>query len=56
MFFLSPIDIKVCQPRGPLTNLNDKGMGVGGPTELHILYRKKSQLQNLSNLKNHYYL
>ena len=27
-----------------------------GPTEVHILYPKKSQLQNLSTQKNHYFL
>ena len=42
---------------GPLTNFNDWGGGEregGGPTEVHILYPKKSQLQNLSTQKNHY--
>ena len=35
----------------PLTNFNDGG----DPTELHILYPKRSaQLQNLSTHKNHY--
>ena len=28
---------------------------MGGPTEVHILYKKKSQLQNLSTQKNHYF-
>ena len=32
------------------------GGGGGGPTEVHILYLKKSQLQNLSTQKNHYFL
>ena len=27
--------------------------GGGGPTEVHILYPKKSQLQNLSTQENH---
>ena len=39
-------------PGAPLTNFNDGGRG-GGPTEVHILYPKKSQLQNLSTQKNH---
>ena len=34
-------------PGAPLTNFYDGGGG-GGPTEVHILYPKKSQLQNLS--------
>ena len=29
--------------------------GGGGPTEVHILYPKKSQLQNLSTQENHYF-
>ena len=29
------------------------GGGGGGPTEVHILYPKKSQLMNLSTQKNH---
>ena len=29
--------------------------GGGGPTEVHILYPKKSQLQNLSTQKNPYF-
>ena len=41
-------------PGDPLTNSNDGGGG-GGPTEVHILYPKKSQLQNLSTQKNHYF-
>ena len=32
------------------------GGGGGGPTEVHILYLKKLQLQNLSTQKNHYFL
>ena len=37
---------------GPLTNFNDwGGREGGGPTEVHILYSKKSQLQNLSTQK-----
>ena len=31
------------------------GEGGGGNTEVHILYQKKSQLQNLSTPKNHYF-
>ena len=39
-------------PGAPLTNFNDGG----GPIEVHILYPKKSQLQNLSSTqKNHYF-
>ena len=38
----------------PLKNFNDGGGG-GGLTEVHILYPKKSQLQNLSTQKNHYF-
>ena len=36
-------------PGAPLTYFNDGG---GGLTEVHILYPKKSQLQNLSTQKN----
>ena len=40
------------KPQGPtLTNFNDKG----DSTRVHILYPKKSQLQNLSTPKNHYF-
>ena len=35
-------------PGAPLTNFN---VGGGGPTEVHILYPKKSQVQNLSTQK-----
>ena len=37
-------------PGAPLTNFNDGdgGGGGGGPTEVNILYPKKSQLQNLN--------
>ena len=38
-------------PGAPLTYFNDGG----GPTEVHILYPKKSQLQNLSTQKNPYF-
>ena len=38
-------------PGAPLTYFNDGG---GGPTEGHILYPKKSQLQDLSTQKNPY--
>ena len=38
-------------PGAPLTYFIDRGGG-GGPTEVHILYPKKSQLQNLSTQKN----
>ena len=41
----------VDNPRGPLTNFNDGG----GATEVHIFYPKRSQLQNLSTQKNHYF-
>ena len=36
-------------PGVPLTDFNNGGV----PTEVHILYPKKSQLQNLSTPKNH---
>ena len=39
------------RPGGPLTNFYDGGGGGGGPTEVHILYPKKLQLQNLSTEK-----
>ena len=39
---------RVTLPGAPLTYFNDGG----GPTEVHILYPKKSQLQNLSTQKN----
>ena len=43
-------------PGAPLTNFNDEGGGGGGgPREVYILYPKKSQLQNLSVNKNHYF-
>ena len=42
-------------PGAPLTNFNDGGGGGGGPTEVHILYPKRSQLQNLPTQKNHYF-
>ena len=49
----------VASPAAPLTYFNDWGMGGGGgggggwkgPTEVHILYPKKSHLQNLSTQK-----
>ena len=41
-------------PGAPLTYFNDGGCG-GGLTEVHILYPKKSQLQNLSTPKNPYF-
>ena len=45
-------DIKCDSPLGaPLTYFNDGG----GPTEVYILYSKKSQLQNLSTQKNLYF-
>ena len=40
-------------PGAPLTNFN--GRGGGAPTEVHILYQKKSQLQNVSTQKSHYF-
>ena len=40
-------------PWAPLTNFNDRGEG--GPTEVHILYPKKSQPQNLFTQKKHYF-
>ena len=43
------------QPRSPLLNFNDGGGGGVLVTEVHILYPKKSQLQNLSTQKNHYF-
>ena len=48
--------LKAHIPGAPLTNFNDRGVRQGGPTEVHILYPKKSQLQNLSTQKNHYFL
>ena len=41
-------------PGAPLTNFNEREGG-GAPTEVYILYPKKSQLQNLSTQKNHYF-
>ena len=38
-------------PGAPLTYFNDGG----GPTEVHILYPKNSQLQNLSTQKHPYF-
>ena len=40
-------------PQGSHSQILMMGGG-GGPTEVHILYPKKSQLQNLSTQKNHY--
>ena len=40
-------------PRGPDSKI--LMVVVGGPTEVGILYSKKSQLQNLSTQKNHYF-
>ena len=41
-----PLNGRKHTPRAPLTNFNDgEGGGGGGPTEVHILYPKKSQLQ-----------
>ena len=42
-------------PGAPLTNFYDGEGGGGGATEVYILYQKKSQLQNLSTQKNHYF-
>ena len=44
-------------PGAPFTNFNDGegGGGWGGPTEVHILYPKRPQLQYLSTQKNHYF-
>ena len=40
-------------PQGPHSQtLMTEGGGGGGPTEVHILYPKKSQVQNLSTPKN----
>ena len=50
---ISYIWTEVGVPEAPLTNFNDEGWGGGGPREVHILYPKKSQLQNLSTPKNH---
>ena len=49
MLLLVGLYICVDFPGAPLTNFNDGGGG--GPTEVHILYPKKSQLQNLSTQK-----
>ena len=40
-------------PGIPLTNFNDRGGG--GVQQRFIFYTKKSQLQNLSTSKNHYF-
>ena len=45
-------------PQGPHSQIlmtGGGGGGGGGPTEVHTLYPKKSQLQNLSTQKNHYF-
>ena len=48
---------KTSTPGSPLTNFNDGGRGgLGGPTEVHILYPKKSQVQNLFIPKNPFVL
>ena len=41
--------------QGPHSQILMMGGGGGGPTEVHILYPKRSQLQNLSTPKNHYF-
>ena len=42
-------------PQGPHSQILMIGGGGGGATEVHVLYPKKSQLQNLSTQKNHYF-
>ena len=53
-FFKVTVQFEWCfrlkDPEAPLTNFNDGGGG-GGATEVHILYPKKSQLQNLFTQK-----
>ena len=50
----SKIGILIVQgTQGPHSQIVMTG-GEGGPTEVHILYPKKSQLENLSTQKNHY--
>ena len=48
---------RAVQTQGPHSHIlmTGGGGGVGGPTEVHILYSKKSQLQNLSTQKNPYF-
>ena len=41
-------------PHSQILMTGGGGGGGGGATEIHILYPKKSQLQNLSTPKNHY--
>ena len=48
--------IPVVLPQGPHSQMLMMGGGAeGAPTEVHILYPKKSKLQNLSTQKNHYF-
>ena len=47
---------KTYPSQGPHSQiLMTEGGGGGGATEVHIIYPKKSQLQNLSTQKNHYF-
>ena len=45
---------EIFNPQGPHSQIFRMGGG-GDPTEVHIFYPKKSQLQNLSTQKNHYF-
>ena len=52
--------LKNCTTSAPDTRKQLQGphshiLMTGGPTEVHILYPKKSQLQNLSTQKNPYF-
>ena len=44
---------KLADPYSQILMTEGRGGGGGGLIEVHILYPKKSQLQNLSTQKNH---
>ena len=49
--FLGWVNYHISLAQGPHSHI----LMTGGPTEVHILYPKKSQLQNLSTQKNPYF-